>query len=81
MGLPSAWAGLLRDWDRTLRAGNYPATTRYNYLLGDKPASSGLHSCPGAVAAELEPAREQPGRRILHDYIDIGHDNLRRSSR
>lgn len=23
----------MRDWDRTLRAGNYPATTRYNYLL------------------------------------------------
>jgi site-specific recombinase XerD len=32
-GLPDAWAGLLRDWDRSLRAGNYPATTRYNYLL------------------------------------------------
>jgi integrase len=23
----------LADWDRSLRAGNYPATTRYNYLL------------------------------------------------
>lgn len=32
-GLPKAWAGFLRDWDRTLRAGNYPQTTRYNYLL------------------------------------------------
>jgi hypothetical protein len=27
------WAGLLVDWDRTLRAGNHPETTRYNYLL------------------------------------------------
>lgn len=27
------WVLLLRDWDRSLRAGNYPATTRYNYLL------------------------------------------------
>ena len=27
------WAGLLRDWDRSLRSGNYPETTRYNYLL------------------------------------------------
>ncbi|MET8090801.1 tyrosine-type recombinase/integrase [Micromonospora sp. NPDC005220] len=27
------WAGFLRDWDRSLRAGNYPETTRYNYLL------------------------------------------------
>ena len=32
-GLPATWTGLLRDWDRTLRAGNYPETTRYNYLL------------------------------------------------
>ncbi|WP_444951141.1 hypothetical protein [Micromonospora ureilytica] len=31
--LSSTWAGYLRDWDRTLRAGNYPETTRYNYLL------------------------------------------------
>jgi integrase/recombinase XerC len=27
------WSGFLRDWDRALRAGNYPETTRYNYLL------------------------------------------------
>ncbi|GLW33292.1 tyrosine-type recombinase/integrase [Actinoplanes regularis] len=27
------WAGFLRDWDRSLRAGNYPETTRYIYLL------------------------------------------------
>ncbi|MBQ1076655.1 tyrosine-type recombinase/integrase [Micromonospora sp. C31] len=32
-GLSRTWAGFLRDWDRSLRAGNYPATTRYNYLL------------------------------------------------
>ena len=32
-GLSGTWASLLRDWDRSLRAGNYPATTRYNYLL------------------------------------------------
>ena len=24
---------LLRDWDRSLRAGNRPETTRYNYVL------------------------------------------------
>jgi integrase/recombinase XerC len=33
VGLSRTWAGYLRDWDRTLRAGNHPATTRYNYLL------------------------------------------------
>jgi site-specific recombinase XerD len=32
-GLSSAWAGFLTDWDRSLRSGNYPQTTRYNYLL------------------------------------------------
>ncbi|GAA2311370.1 tyrosine-type recombinase/integrase [Streptomyces violaceusniger] len=33
LGMSGAWAGFLRDWDRTLRSGNYPETTRYNYLL------------------------------------------------
>jgi hypothetical protein len=33
LGLSRAWAGYLRDWDRSLRSGNYPETTRYNYLL------------------------------------------------
>lgn len=33
VGLSRAWAGYLRDWDRSLRSGNYPETTRYNYLL------------------------------------------------
>nr|BFE69858.1 hypothetical protein GCM10020092_031590 [Actinoplanes digitatis] len=29
----TVWSGLLRDWDRTLRAKNHPPTTRYIYLL------------------------------------------------
>jgi integrase/recombinase XerC len=33
LGLSKTWSGSLRDWDRSLRAGNYPETTRYNYLL------------------------------------------------
>jgi integrase/recombinase XerC len=33
VGVPGVWAGFVRDWDRSLRAGNYPETTRYNYLL------------------------------------------------
>jgi integrase/recombinase XerC len=32
-GLPRAWSGLLRDWDRTMRSVNHPESTRYNYLL------------------------------------------------
>jgi site-specific recombinase XerD len=31
--LADGWSSLLRDWDRSLRAGNYPETTRYDYLL------------------------------------------------
>ncbi|MEU7803992.1 hypothetical protein AB0J14_28450 [Micromonospora arborensis] len=33
VGLSRTWVGFLRDWDRSLRAGNYPETTRYNYLI------------------------------------------------
>jgi hypothetical protein len=33
LGLSRTWAGQLRDWDWSLRSGNYPETTRYNYLL------------------------------------------------
>ena len=29
----TVWSGLLRDWDRALRAKNHPPTTRYIYLL------------------------------------------------
>lgn len=32
-GLPSLWASFVYDWERSLRAGNYPETTRYNYVL------------------------------------------------
>jgi site-specific recombinase XerD len=32
-GLNAEWGAYLADWDRSLRAGNYPQTTRYNYLL------------------------------------------------
>jgi site-specific recombinase XerD len=31
-GLPQGWVGFLRDWHRSLRSANHPATTRYNYL-------------------------------------------------
>lgn len=52
-GLPQGWAGFLRDWDRSLRAGNYPQTTRYNYLLAAAQLGRylGEHS-PDPEAAE-----------------------------
>jgi integrase/recombinase XerC len=57
-GLPTTWAGFLRDWDRTLRAGNYPETTRYNYLLAAAQLGRYLaeHSPdPDADAAAVDP--------------------------
>ncbi|WP_412746001.1 tyrosine-type recombinase/integrase [Krasilnikovia sp. MM14-A1004] len=32
-GVAPLWFDFIRDWDRTLRARNYPETTRYSYLL------------------------------------------------
>lgn len=32
-GVAPLWLDYIRDWDRTLRSGNYPETTRYIYLL------------------------------------------------
>lgn len=58
-GLGPAWVGLLSDWDRSLRAGNYPATTRYNYLLAASQLARFLASAPeageGAGAAADDP--------------------------
>jgi len=58
-GLSPAWAGYLRDWDRSLRAGNYPDTTRYNYLLAATQLGRYLaeHSPdPDAPDAAADPA-------------------------
>jgi len=49
-GLPVGWAGFIRDWDRSLRSGNYPETTRYNYLL----AASQLGHYLREQAAEID---------------------------
>jgi integrase/recombinase XerC len=49
-GLPRAWGNFLRDWDRSLRSGNYPQTTRYNYVL----AASQLARYLGGLTSELE---------------------------
>lgn len=58
-GLSQTWDSYLRDWERFLRSGDYPDTTRYNYLLaaaqlagylGDEPPH------PDADAAAADPA-------------------------
>ncbi|MGC4863410.1 tyrosine-type recombinase/integrase [Micromonospora sp. DT41] len=62
--LSSTWAGYLRDWDRTLRAGNYPETTRYNYLLAAAQLARYLaeHSPdPDAVDAAEDPTEVTRG--------------------
>lgn len=46
-GLSKTWAGFLWDWERSLRSGNYPETTRYTYLLAAGPLSGGACAGPG----------------------------------
>jgi integrase len=48
--LSTTWSGFLRDWDRSLRAGNDPETTRYNYLL----AAAQLGRCLGEYSPDPE---------------------------
>ena len=57
-GLSKTWAGYLRDWDRALRSGDYPETTRYNYLL----AASQLAAYLGEYSPdpEADAAAEDP---------------------
>ncbi len=72
-GLSTTWAGFLRDWDRSLRSGNYPETTRYNYLLaaaqlarylGDHSTSARSRAaCAAALAAGSR--RERPRDRTV----------------
>ena len=69
------WAGFLRDWDRALRAGNHPETTRYNYLLAAAQRSpSAGPAVPGrrtrtvlapawSVRMSCGPASVRPGER------------------
>jgi integrase/recombinase XerC len=57
-GLARDWGGFLRDWDRTLRAGNHPETTRCNYLLAAAQLARYLGEYspdPDADAAAADP--------------------------
>ncbi|MFE5163667.1 tyrosine-type recombinase/integrase [Streptomyces sp. NPDC056697] len=58
-GLPKTWDGFLRDWDRSLRAGNYPETTRYNYLLSAAQLARYLNE-NATPDLEAEDAAEDP---------------------
>ncbi|WP_163505147.1 tyrosine-type recombinase/integrase [Fodinicola acaciae] len=57
-GLSTTWSSYLRDWDRTLRSGNHPETTRYNYLLAAAQLARYLEEYspdPDADAAAADP--------------------------
>ncbi|WP_328437257.1 tyrosine-type recombinase/integrase [Streptomyces sp. NBC_00444] len=58
VGLSKTWSGFLRGWDRSLRAGNYPETTRYNYLLA--AAQLGRYLGEYAPDPEAYDAAEDP---------------------
>ena len=58
-GLSKIWSGYLRDWDRSLRSGNYPETTRYNYLLAASQLAAYLGSTP-RTRTPTTPPRTRP---------------------
>lgn len=57
-GLSVTWAGYLRDWDRSLRSGNRPETTRYNYVLA--AAQLARYLAEHAPDPEADAAAEDP---------------------
>jgi hypothetical protein len=68
--LSRTWVGFLRDWDRSLRSGNYPETTRYNYLLAAAQLAGYLAeyspppTSPVPDCAQLLPdCRDSPARK------------------
>ncbi|MDV9171866.1 hypothetical protein R6V09_17280 [Streptomyces sp. W16] len=77
-------SGFLRDWDRSLRAGNYPETTRYSYLLVAAQLGRYLGECspdPQAVDAAEDPTdigRAQESRTRPGFLPDRGQEALPR---
>ena len=61
-GLPAGRASVLRDWDRTLRAGNYPETTRYNYVLAAAQLGRYLADEPRTRTPRPPTGPRQPAR-------------------
>lgn len=57
-GVAPLWFDFLRDWDRSLRAGNYPETTRYIYLLAG--AQLGRYLWDNAARLHAEEASVDP---------------------
>jgi integrase/recombinase XerC len=66
-GLPQGWATFLADWDRSLRSGNYPNTTRYNYLLA--VAQLGRYLVEHARHLEVGEAARTP-TRVVRQHVE-----------
>ena len=64
-GVPPAWFDNLRDWDRMLRSGNYPETTRYGYLLAGAQLSRFLADNAERLARRMR-RRSDRGRARAH---------------
>lgn len=64
----STWPGFLRDRDRSLRSGNYPETTRYNYLLA--AAQSGRYLGEYSPDSEADDAAEDPSGVSRREYVE-----------
>src|ERR1700753_3989858 len=64
-GLAKDWSGFLHDWDRSLRAGNYPETTRYNYLLA--AAQLGRYLAEHSPDPDADAAAEDAGQGVPDD--------------
>jgi integrase/recombinase XerC len=71
-GLPQAWATFLADWDRSLRSGNYPNTTRYNYLLA--VAQLGRYLVEHARHLEVGEAARTP-TRVVRQHVSTDAEN------
>ena len=59
-----AWALLLRDWDRSVRAGNHPETTRYDYVLAAAQLAAYVGEQLSEQAAVSDPALVD-GRQVV----------------
>lgn len=67
-GLSRTWAGYLRDWDRSLRAGNYPETTRYNYLLA--AAQLGRYLAEYSPDPDADDAADDPAE-VTRAHVEV----------
>jgi integrase/recombinase XerC len=65
-GVAPVWFDYLRDWDRSLRAGNYPETTRYNYLLAAAQLDRFL----------LDQADEMDARQASEDPTEVEREHV-----